>query len=443
MVPAQAAEIVLAALIALMAAFNDGLSCLDKKDYDKAVTKFTEVIDSKAPGNSVRELALYYRAAAYSESNQKPKALADLTVLLPVVRDPALRGQAVALYGKLGGDWKAFAPKETPRDMVNRLIAAVNDGKEPEAMACFGGDMSAFFAIMRRIFAAAEGGNGGNVWHEMLKEMTQDMVVVEDKVGVSPKDFGRASLSLRGDDNITLVFALEAREGKWQIMRLESAINLNQPQVMANGDGVQLDIEAMQQQVAGAPGFRGRGAESLAMLRQLAMAIKMYQGDNSDAYPPTLQALIENKYASAELTQWPGAMPDKPRAFLYCPTLAAANAADAQLLVAAAPEPVGGKRDVAFNDGHVQTLAEAEFQKLAAAQKWTVPGALKKEDVPAERRKEIEALIAQLSDPEAKVRKDARKKLADMGPEAAPVLEASRNSPDPEVRMIVKELLGR
>lgn len=437
---ATAAQITVAVLLALVTSFQQGLTHLQNKNYDKAVAAFTEVIDKKEPGSNVlRGQALYWRATAYAELQQKDKALADLAGLLTVPGDADLKAQAAALFGKLGGEWRSLVPKESPKLVFERLTTAAADGDLAKAMDCFGGDLLAYFTIMNTVYTAAEGVHGGNFWQEMLRELVRGETLVNEKVGVTAKDYGRAWLTIAGDDDITLTVLLEPKNDKWQMTRLVTAVN----------HGQQLDASVALQVEDGvaAPGVvispRAAG-DNLTRLKQVMLAVRMYEGDYG-GFPPALGDLKENGYLGDDAAgQWQNPKTKVRKPFLYCSAFAGQSPSERSVMVVAAPEAVDDKREVAFADGHVEIVAEADFAKRAAAQKWkldTTP--VKKEMVPEERRKAVAALVAKLGDADRQVRRDSRKQLEAMGADAVPVLEEHANDADPEIRLIIKELLSK
>lgn len=81
--------------------------------------------------------------------------------------------------------------------------------------------------------------------------------------------------------------------------------------------------------------------------------------------------------------------------------------------------------------------------KIAAEQDRKIPSIVEKDDIPQEKQKEIRELIKQLGDEKASVRKNAKAKLAELGLDALPILEEFLDDPDPEIKMYVKELLGK
>ena len=106
----------------------------------------------------------------------------------------------------------------------------------------------------------------------------------------------------------------------------------------------------------------------------------------------------------------------------------------------ATPVAVNGQRVVAFADGHVETIAEAEFLKNAKAQGWALEP---KEpvQVPEDVAAKVAALVTQLGDPKPAARKAAYDELKALGDQAEPILEKQRDHPDPEIRLTIRQLL--
>jgi len=123
----------------------------------------------------------------------------------------------------------------------------------------------------------------------------------------------------------------------------------------------------------------------------------------------------------------------------YCPGYTEADSVD--MMIAAAPKPANGKREVLWLDGHVKAISEKEFVRNAKNQKWKIRGLIKKEEVPEKTKKKVLTLIAKLADSDFKVRKDAKAELIKMMDSAYPILEENLNHKDPEIKMTIKEIL--
>lgn len=102
-------------------------------------------------------------------------------------------------------------------------------------------------------------------------------------------------------------------------------------------------------------------------LRAIATSIALYSNDNSGDFPPTLQALAAENYFG---TPWPDEMFACPAVcphpqysdYVYRGTdLDDTASAYMIVLYDRQNNHPGGRRNVAFADGHVQTMTEAEF----------------------------------------------------------------------------------
>ena len=176
-------------------------------------------------------------------------------------------------------------------------------------------------------------------------------------------------------------------------------------------------------------------------ISQLGKALIMYSMDNGETFPDKLDARLDAYGGGNEALLWRDPETGKKLPFLYRPGLTPASGAD--MMVAASPVAVNGAREVLHVDGSVTTLEEAEFLKQAAAQKWEIAAPIKKEDVEAALKAEIEAQIKKLGDADSKARAAARSRLKEIGAPAAPFLEEQLKNADQEIRMAAKELLGR
>ena len=189
-----------------------------------------------------------------------------------------------------------------------------------------------------------------------------------------------------------------------------------------------------------APRQRSASQETMQKLSQLGKMLIMYSMDNGEAFPPKLEDAVAAMGMDKNASLWTDPATGKKIPFLYRPGLTAGSGADR--MVVAAPAAVSDSREVLFVDGSVLRMQEAEFVKQAAAQKWVVPAAIKKEEVEAGLRAEIELQIKKLGDADAKVRAAARNRLKEIGAPATPFLEEQLKHADPEIRMATKELLG-
>jgi hypothetical protein len=168
----------------------------------------------------------------------------------------------------------------------------------------------------------------------------------------------------------------------------------------------------------------------------------MYSQEYKGNFPTGFDELVKGGYLeNLDMYIWVSAEDNSKDKFIYCPGLNERNSVE--YMLAAAPRPLNGKREVLFIDGHVSMISEETFQKNAKTQKWEVPGLVKleKKDIPEDKQKLIRGLVAQLGGSNPELRQEAKKKLREIGPEAYPVLEEFVNNPDPEIKLEVKSIL--
>ncbi len=181
-------------------------------------------------------------------------------------------------------------------------------------------------------------------------------------------------------------------------------------------------------------------------LKQIGLGCLMYSGEHTGAFPPNLKKLVEDGvFRDDKVCFWtnPGLGKPQKLRYIYCPGYKDDHPQATRTMIAADPKPYKGKRNALFIDGHIELLPELRFQQLAKAQGWKPGVGLIKKDIPKVKQEEIRKLCRQLGSPRFKERTAAKKKLKALGVQAFPILEEFKNHKDPEVRMLVKELLGQ
>jgi hypothetical protein len=192
---------------------------------------------------------------------------------------------------------------------------------------------------------------------------------------------------------------------------------------------------------SGAGERRGVIISNINNLKQLGLACRMYSNVYNENFPPTLNALKTEGFlvGADRVFLWTNIKTGKKLPFIYAPGY---NESDSvETMLAAAPMPVNGKREVLWIDGHVKSISEEQFIKNAKAQRWRLKGLVKKGEVPVDQQKLAKELIAKLADDDFDVRKKAKAELIKMGDNAYPFLEENINNPDPEVKMTIKEIM--
>ncbi len=179
-------------------------------------------------------------------------------------------------------------------------------------------------------------------------------------------------------------------------------------------------------------------------LKQIGLGCLMYSGEHRGVFPPNLKTLADEGILDEGAVykyRDPGTGERKLR-YIYCPGFRDDHAQPTTTMIAADPKPFDGKRCALFVDGHVELLPETRFQKLAKRQGWKPGGGVTKKEIPKARQGEIRKLCEQLGSTKFKVRAAAKKKLKALGAQAHPILKEYTEHKDPEIRMVVKELLG-
>jgi prepilin-type processing-associated H-X9-DG protein len=397
---------ILSILISLSGWLNDGLKSYEAEKYDDAIKNLTKVIEKDIPQNKYRDVALFYRAKSYEAKKDKKKALADLVVLIQKHPESSLAKESRTFYKKLGGDPKNILPAESPKKVWEQFVDFAKKGDLEGALSISSGKW--------KELVIEESDNDPK---ELKREFSRDEIVAgEEKIGNGDKR-GTATLELNaGRELIMLDFTLDDKTNTWIISGFR--------EIGRGGRG----------------GKRGN-IQNMNTLKQLVLGLIMYADDNGQNLPAKLNDVVEGYLGNQnQILLWVDPEDSKKQIpFIYCPGLNI-NTGFGKMVVAS-PKPVKGKREVAFLDGHVEIMSEKEFIQKAKAQKWKIPGSLKKDDIPAETKKKVLSLLAQLGDKDSVARKKAKAELIEMGDSAYPFLEENKNHNDPEIKMTIKEIL--
>lgn len=416
LVIAEKKVIVVATVLMIVTAFQDGLKHLEKKEYDQAIAKFTVVIDKNVPGNTLRELALYYRARAYVGKGDRKAARDDLLKLIDLTDDETLSMQATTLFKQAGGKAQLLEPIVSPTKTWNLFVAAAQKGDNKKALEFCGGQMYA----MMKYYEALANARGFNV----LSQFTAATVTAE-RIGTGKED-GKAWLTLTAQNaRMTVTVDVVRRKRAWVMTSYAQVWNQNAVRVVTNA---KVD-----------PDESARTALNKTSLKKLGLALALWANDHNEAYPARLADLAPDYVSEKGQLVWENPRTGKKLAWIYYAKTTPRS--EPGTLVAAAPLSVNGKRCVLHYDGHVSEMADKDFFAKAKAQQWALPAVADKTQIKPEGKKEILALIRQLGDKDYRVRHAAKRKLAEIGTDAIPFLEENKNSPDPEVRLTIKELL--
>jgi hypothetical protein len=400
---------ILSLLITLSGLLNDGLKSFEAKEYDKAVSKFSLLLKKSEKEVRFNDIALFYRAESYHELDQKDKAVSDLLTLITKYKSSKYLAASRKLYKAWGGDMGKLLPAESPKQVWGRFIKAVQKGDKKAAAALSTGTW--LEQLSRQSVA------------EIQKNINREEITIRSETIGTGDNAGTATLVLAvSKDLISMLFELDKETNSWLIAGP--------------------DIKKLQERGGSGAGERRRVIISnINNLKQLGLACRMYSNVYNENFPPTLNALKTEGFlvGADRVFLWTNIKTGKKLPFIYAPGY---NESDSvETMLAAAPMPVNGKREVLWIDGHVKSISEEQFIKNAKAQRWRLKGLVKKGEVPVDQQKLAKELIAKLADDDFDVRKKAKAELIKMGDNAYPFLEENINNPDPEVKMTIKEIM--
>ena len=405
----------LSTLISVSGWLNEGLKSLEKKDYDAAIATLSKITKENSTGTKFYELALFYKAQAYQGKGDKDKALAELTALLKGECGKDLRVDAKKLYVELGGKPEKLFPDESPKVVWKKFTDLLVKGDTKGAIELTTGEWK---MMLDKVNEKVQGKDFAAVF---AREFTKGEIG-EETLPEDPEN-GKATVTLENVDSnhgMVMGFMLDKDSNRWLISSFR-------PDVGARGAGIEK---------------RRDTNSNISKLKQIGLGCRMYSQENKEQFPPDFDALITGGFLeNKEMFVWIRPEDGSKEKFIYCPGLNESSSVD--FMLAAAPRPANGKREVLYTDGHASTITEEEFQKAAKEQGWKPQTILKveKKNIPEEKQKAIRDLVAKIADPKAEVRQDAKKKLREMGPEAYPILEEFTNHADPEIKLEVRNIL--
>ena len=210
----QASVFVLATLLTIAGWFADGLKALQDKKFDVAIANLTKVYEQDVPGNTLRELALFYRAQAQEGANAKDQSVADYGMVAKLTVDVRLRGAALAAYGRLGGDVAALLPKDGPLATWNKFRTAVDNDDKKAYLALTGGQMREWVTQMEQVQGAHR-----NAWFPYA--------AVGERLG-EKDDFGKAWVTMKPqapramDVQMEVEAVLDRQSQTWVLMQFRS-----------------------------------------------------------------------------------------------------------------------------------------------------------------------------------------------------------------------------
>jgi tetratricopeptide (TPR) repeat protein len=468
---AMVAKTGISMLIMLFGFFQDGLGKLESKDYAGAIAAFTKVIDHRQADADLRAEALFWRAMAYGKLGTFPEAKADLAAMLALGGKGSLRTRAFATFADLGGDPGKLLPKETPKQAFEKATKLAADKDLAGFRQRLDGSFAAMLAMMETIIVTDGHGDPA----DEIASLCRDAKYVASDVGKG-KELGLAQgRGTIGHGQTIMIVQLVACGDEWHFATLLGALGgaeaaaamparavMAEKAVAAKETVAELavavkvasaDVTATAVEViAGARPVAAKAsakaaAESeedlAARLKQVVTTLALYASTKEGNFPGTLDEIRPMLGDKADLLVYTDPASKERGPLLYHRVAGRQNPVPgAETYVVAAPWATGGKRLVAFADGRVVGVPEAEFLATAKEQGWNEVSA--KPLVPEEELKEkVAALVKQLGDAKPAARKAAYRELRKLRKQAEPILQTYRDHPDPEVRLSIRELLKK
>lgn len=414
---AAAGKITITVILAILANFQQGLEALQKEDYATAVTQLSTVYEQDVPANRLRGQALYFRAQArwgQATDEAKAAALADLKVLLTQGLDPALEKEASALFTSYGGKPEDLLPEDTPKDVYDAFIKALVTKDNATALALTSGQWR---QTVENIAARSPEALGENLQQQFHYQSTEIDILNKQAI---------LRFQVGDNEHNDMEFLCTLMDGRW-------TLNLNRPGPKA--------IVLHESRRNGQP----PQSSNVGNLKQIGLALLMYSGDNGGNFPPNLKALKDQDILDdGPVYLWTDPkQPGRSEPFVYVPGYKDDNEQATTMILAYAPQVTDGWREALFIDGHVEALTEERFQAMAREQKIKTIPLPDPKKVTAELRAQVDALVQQLGDRDGDVRAKARTAIEALGIDAHGALTPYLDDPDPEIRLTVREIMGR
>jgi hypothetical protein len=223
----------------------------------------------------------------------------------------------------------------------------------------------------------------------------------------------------------TLQAELQVRGGVWEVReaRLASAapggpeVAATDPRLLAEGRG-----------------------EALEELPVLVSALVTHAAAHAGSLPTRLEELDPGVKRAPGGQTWTHPAARREFSYLFRAGFAL-DLAQPDTLIAAAPFPWRGLREVVNVSGRVTLHPEADFRATARRQGWDDPALMPKELAPSEVSREIEGLAASITSCTPTERAAARRRLRDLAPVASAWLCEWLDSPDPELQSCAESVL--
>ena len=398
---AKVAEITLAALLALATNFQDGLRQLESKQYAQAVTQFTTVVEAKPAVDQLRELARVYRAKAYLGAGQKAKALEDAAILIRTATTRSQREMGVALYTQAGGTLETLRPKEEPKAVVAKVLAALQADDAKTARTHLSGGLLRLLDTVDAVFT--QQARGRSFLAEIGREFRN--VNVDSQTLNDTNQTARLTASMQGG---SFTFGLEQKEGAWVFADLLTYAPEQRRHHVRHNSIEQVDVNKLRQLDSAMEQYTMANRKPPDVLADVAMYVKDFAA--------TSVSSEDNKPFVFAIPKQGG----KPWVFTATAT--------------------GGQRRGVIN-GSVRTVPEAEFKALAKTHGIRMRKDWKQVEVSGVDEAAVRALIKQLGAGTSRERKVAYGELKAMGEQAGKLLDEATHDPDPEISHQAQSLL--
>ncbi len=403
-------EIVLAALLAFYGLFDKANKAFVAGNYKDASVAYTKIIEGEHEEGRIRTLSRLYRGQCYLKLDKKDLALKDFYDVINEADDIKVRKEAVTFFKKNGGKLEKMLPEKTPGDALDLFIQFCGDGKVAKALESAGGEIKNWLDLCIKTIGekeivreVARGVKRGRMKFEKLK----DPFIDEEDYKVKSLYAFNVGEEFR--------FSLFPENGVWKASEVYEFVKRRRNHFV---DPQQVVTE-----------------QNKKTLRDMGTGFAIAFEANKDE-KSLWQAMQNNlktgRYKKADGKMVPFILVQKVDKLLTC--------VDSSVIFLA-PEAVMGKRLGLFKSGKVEELTEEKLKLLVAEQDLNVPGFVKKENVKADDKERISALIKQLGSASFKERKQAQKELLTIGAEAVPFLQDSAKSRDPEVKSSSLNLL--
>jgi hypothetical protein len=411
----SALEITIATLLSWMGLFQDGLQKYEQQDYAKAADALSRVILSEYSRTPVEEFSRMYRAECYIQLKVPRQAHEDLSWLIRNASNEALRHRARVLFTQLGGDLARHLPRESARETAGKALQFLQARRHLVFAEYLSGDLR---ATLRTLEMVAQAENRGSAYDRLADEM-RDMTIREVRTNAQ----WTVELVL-GDRSRTLELEMKAVDQRWRFTRLK---------VYAETGGV--DGRAW------LSAFPRELHANARTLKRFGEALEIYAADNQGAYPDEIEKLVGYLKEDLALMLWEDPDTNMQEAYRYHSGLLPDAVPLRPFALLVSPKAHGGAFLAWFSGrGAVVQFSDKAMRQLMDALGIRDPVLLGGK-ASAALRKRVADLVAALQSEDFQQRRAAKRGLHDLGEVVFPLLLKYKNSPDPEVKLTIKEIL--